>query len=475
MNNLYWIKDKEGKRVKFKLNWAQQELWENLHTCDIVLKARQLGITTFFCLLLLDKVLWENNIQSGVIAHTLDDAQNIFQDKLKFAFDQLHPNIRPLFRVIGDSAKELSFAHGSSIRVGTSLRSSTLQYLHISEFGKVCAKNPEKAREIITGSLNTVQVGQSIFIESTAEGKEGYFFDMCEKSKKKSYKVHSPLDFKFFFFPWWKHPEYTIGVEAEISKDLKDYFSKLSLQGIQLSLPQQWWYAKKYETQREDMCREFPSTSEEAFAASQDGYWYASYLKELYDSGHVTNVSYDRALPVHTAWDLGQADSMAIWFFQINRSDDINVIDFWQKNNTPLNQVSTILKEKGYNYGTHIWPHDARARDRAGITFEQQARPLGLTGLTLEPHGFIDGINLVRSTLSKCWFDRNKCAEGLKFLETYQKRWSNALGGWTSEAVHNHSSHCADSFRYMCAGIKRIGNTGTLEQDYKALRNFFGA
>lgn len=177
-----------------------------------MLKCRQIGITTFFSILLLDKVLWEDNVQCGVIAQTLDDASNIFKDKLKFAFDQLHPAIKPLFKLVGDSAKELAFSHGSVIRVGTSLRSSTLQYLHISEFGKICAKDPEKAREIISGSLNTVHVGQSIAIESTAEGKEGYFYDMCQRAleHKRLEKEYGPLDFKCFFFPWHEHPNYSM-------------------------------------------------------------------------------------------------------------------------------------------------------------------------------------------------------------------------------------------------------------------------
>ena len=71
-------------------------------------------------------------------------------------------------------------SNNSSIRVGTSLRSGTLQYLHISEYGKLCAQFPEKAREVRTGALNTVQAGQVVFIESTAEGQEGHFFDLCE-------------------------------------------------------------------------------------------------------------------------------------------------------------------------------------------------------------------------------------------------------------------------------------------------------
>lgn len=446
---------------------------QDSHPCKIVLKARQLGITTLCALLHLDSILWEDNVHAGVIAHTLDDATNIFEDKIKYPYDHIHPGIIKRFKLTGDSAKELSFSHGSAIRVGTSLRSSTNQYLHISEFGKICAKNPEKAREVVTGALNTIHTGQSCIIESTAEGKEGYFYDMCQRAMSRS--PTSPLDFKFFFFPWWKHYEYSIGIKVDFNQDLKDYFAKLDLDGIRLTDPQKWWYAAKWEVQGEDMLREFPSTPQEAFSASQEGYWYASYIKELYDSGHVTNIAYDRSIPVHTAWDLGQADYMSIWFFQVNRSDDINIIDFWQKTDTRLDQVAILLKSKNYNYGTHIWPHDANARDRSGITFVDQARTLGITGIVLEPHGFIQGISLVKTTLSKCWFDKTKCAEGLKMLENYKKRWSSSFGGWTSEAIHDQASHAADSMRYLAAGVKRlVGNTGTLEQDYGILRKFWG-
>lgn len=186
-----------------------------MHDCNIILKARQLGITTFFCIFLLDKVLWTGNTQCGIIAHTLDDASNLFKDKLKYAFDQLHPGLRKLFRPIGDSAKELSFSHGSTIRVGTSLRSATNQYLHISEFGKICAKYPERANEVMSGALNTVHVGQKIFIESTAEGKEGHFHDLWKRAWEQhlSGKPFGPMDFKPFFFPWFSEPRYTLGVK----------------------------------------------------------------------------------------------------------------------------------------------------------------------------------------------------------------------------------------------------------------------
>jgi len=430
-------------------------------------------MTTFFCLLCLDSILWADNTEAGIVAQTLDDAQNIFQNKVKYPFDNLHPAIRQMFRAVGDSSKALTFAHGSSIRVGTSLRSSTLQYLHISEFGKICAKYPDRAREIVTGSLNTVATGQHIFIESTAEGKQGAFFDMVQQARSRVLGL-SDLDFKFFFFPWWRHPSYTLGTEQPISADLKDYFDKLDLDGIRLSEPQKWWYAAKWQTQKEDTMREFPATPDEAFSSSQEGFWFVREIRELYNAGHITNISYDRALPVHTAWDLGQSDHTAIWFFQVNRQDEINIIDFWQRNNTRLDQIAVVLKEKGYAYGYHIWPTDANARDRGGITFSNQARALNITGMVLQPHQFLQGISLVKTTLSKCWFDQTKCQQGLGYLESYQKKWSSSLGGWTSEPLHNDASHAADAFRYLCCGVKTISGGGSLEKDYRLMRNFWG-
>ena len=264
-------------------------------------------------------------------------------------------------------------------------------------------------------------------------------------------------------------------MDIPLKNDVSDYFAKLELQGIHLTDGQKRWYAKKAEILQEDMLREYPSTPEEAFQASQVGNWYAKQLKELYDSGHVTTISYDRALPVHTAWDLGQADYTAIWFFQINRAGEVMVIDYWQASDTPLNTLVQILRDKNYTYGTYLWPHDAKARDRAGVTFEMQAREYGLSGVILEQHGLIDGINLVRTTLSKCWFDSVKCKDGLKALADYKKKWNATIGGFTSEEVHDEASHGAAAFRYLCAGLRKLDNSGTIEDDAAALRAYWGA
>ena len=148
LNNLYYIRDKQGYMVQFKMNWAQERLYADKWYCNIVLKARQLGMSTFICLLLLDKTLFNSGQSAGIIAHTIDDGQYLFA-KIKFAYDNLPPEIKQERTADNNTAQMLKFSNGSSIRVGTSLRSSTFQYLHISEFGKICAKYPEKAREII--------------------------------------------------------------------------------------------------------------------------------------------------------------------------------------------------------------------------------------------------------------------------------------------------------------------------------------
>ena len=100
--------------------------------------------------------------------------------------------------LISATASELMLANNSSIRVATSMRGGTLQYLHISEYGKLCAKFPEKAREVRTGALNTLQAGNVAFIESTAEGQEGHFFEICQQaqSRQRMGTAHSRLDFR---------------------------------------------------------------------------------------------------------------------------------------------------------------------------------------------------------------------------------------------------------------------------------------
>jgi hypothetical protein len=272
LNNLYWIINEQGQRVKFTMNRVQTVLFWGMWFLNIILKSRQHGITTFICLFFLDTCLFNSNIHAGIIAHNREDAEAFFKDKVQYAFNNLPASLRVATPAETESSRELMFPNNSVIRVGTSLRSSTNQLLHISEFGKLCAKFPEKAREVVTGALNTVHQGQMIIIESTAEGKSGYFYEYCKKAMELAERKAdlSPLDFKFFFFGWQDDPKNAVqqGHEAvAITQDMQVYFSELEKHGVKLTPQQKAWYILKAAQQGDDMKREHPSTPDEAFEA----------------------------------------------------------------------------------------------------------------------------------------------------------------------------------------------------------------
>ncbi len=54
LNNLYTVTDRNGRRVIFTMNAAQEALYHQMHRQNVILKARQRGFTTFIQLLMLD-------------------------------------------------------------------------------------------------------------------------------------------------------------------------------------------------------------------------------------------------------------------------------------------------------------------------------------------------------------------------------------------------------------------------------------
>jgi hypothetical protein len=466
LNNLYWITDKEGRRVRFEMNWAQADLLEHLHFLNLILKARQLGFTTFIQLYMLDISVFHGDTRCGVIAHTKDDAETIFRDKVKFPYDNLPDQIRATVPIVRDNTTTLELANNSLIKVGTSLRSGTLQYLHVSEFGKICAKFPEKAREIVTGALNTIQAGQIAFIESTAEGQEGRFYDLCEEAQTKERlgTKLTELDWKFHFYPWWREPAYSMKPDdIAITPALEKYFRDLVGEGVELSDGQKAWYAKKAETQRDDMRREFPSTPREAFEAAVEGAYYADQFVKAELDGRIGRVPYESDLKVETWWDLGIDDDMAIWFVQRFRRE-IRVIDYYAKSGEGLAHYAKVLSEKPYTYSRHIGPHDIVVRELGtGKTRREVSEGLGIKPWTVAPKLEVaDGIEAVRNLLGRCWFDATKCAEGLKTLRNYRKDWDETRGVWLSRPRHDWASHGADAFRTGATAPEPTPSSGPL-------------
>ncbi|MCW7764302.1 terminase [Photorhabdus luminescens] len=467
LNHLYWITNKEGRSVKFKMTTEQLEYFEGMHTRNIILKARQLGFTTEVCIIQLDAALFEA-AKCALIAHTLNDAKRLFREKIKYAYDKLPDEIKAANPASNDAAGELVFQKGGSLYISTSFRGGTLRYLHVSEFGKICAKYPEKAREIVTGAFEAVSSDCFTTIESTAEGRAGYFYDYCQSAEKAQIqnKHRSQLDWKFFFFSWWKNPLYSIDPVEPLPRRLIDYFAELSgKHGIHLDERQKAWYYAKEKTLGDDMKREYPSIAFEAFQQSIEGAYYAKQFRYLYGNKRIGILPDNSHLPVHTYWDLGVGDSTSIWFVR-EVSNEFHIIDHYSNSGEGLRHYMKILKDKGYKYGTHNAPHDIDNREFAGDG--KSRKQLAYEGYEIDgeiyrisfnvvPKLSVDeGIEAVREILSYCIFDEHKCSEGIAHLEAYRKEWDGKRGCWKDKPLHDYTSHDADAFRYFGVSKRNI-------------------
>jgi len=455
INNLYWIKDKSGTAVPFRTNWAQERFFDELWYLNAVLKARQLGFTTFIQIYMLDSCLFNSNTSAGVIAHNRDDAEAFFQVKIKFAYDHLPEGLKERRAATTDSAKTLAFNNNSKIRVGTSLRSGTFQLLHVSEFGKVCAKYPDKAKEIVTGAFNAVEAGQFIFVESTAEGNSGAFFDMCDKAQKDAKEGRSltKLDFKFHFYAWWQDPNYRLDdadTEATIiTDDDEKYFAKVEAEmGVTLNRNQRAWYVKKRQTQGSDMKREYPSTPKEAFEATIEGAYFVTEMEKVREQGRICKIPILNK-PVDVFWDLGVGDSMALSFRQ-QVGMETRWVDYYENSGEGFEHYARVLNDKGYIYGRHYFPHDGDHRSLGAVakTKREWAIEAGIKPIEIVPRIPTEaaGIEASRSYLAQSYFEETRCQRLIQCLDSYRKDWDDRLGVWKDTARHDEFSHGYKSF-----------------------------
>jgi len=459
LSNLYWITDEDGTVVQFAPREAQLQFLDEMTPRSIVLKARQLGLTTLIDLVLLDACLFNPNTNAGIIAHLRDDAKVIFKNKVKFPYDRLPEALKARITATEDSADTLSFSNGSSIRVSNSMRSGTLQYLHISEFGKICARFPDKAEEIITGSLNTVSPGNHIFIESTAEGQDGPFYQMTQAAiaLKDSGRELSALDYSFHFYPWFLDTKYRINpATIIITEDDEKYFDSIAAEILEkydvvLDDWQKAWYVKTEEVQAGKMKREYPSSPQEAFEQALDGAYFAVEMAAANKHGRIGSFPVDPRYPVNTFWDLGRNDLNTIWLHQFIKGHH-RLVGYYENSGEYISHYITWLNEwkdkHDIQFGEHYLPHDG---DRQSLwlpegTMAVMANLKFRPKIVSRPNNKMDEINKARPYFHKCQFDETACANGLKRLKAYRKEWDDKRGVWKNSPLHDINSHGADGF-----------------------------
>lgn len=459
LNNLYWITDANGQEIRFKLNRSQRKLLAKLWRRNLILKSRQQGFSTLVQLLMLDACLFIPNTQAGIILQTMDDAKALFRNKIKFAYSRLPDSLRASVLPISDSKTSLELSNGSTLRVSTSLRSGTYQFVHVSEMGKIARKFPDRAREIVTGTFPTVHQDGFLFVESTAEGRDGVFYKMCTEAKK----LHdagarlTALDFRFHFFAWWQDARNRLDpADVVITPEREQYFARLEAdRGIKTDAWQRAWYVKTAVGQEVagkegTMQQEHPSYPDEAFEVAVDGAIYGRVMTWLRTEGRIRRVDV-LPQPVNTFWDLGHNDINAIWFHQSAPMGEHRFIDYEEGFGLDLEHYVKEIRKRGYIMGKWFLPHDARNKNVVGKSAEERLIELGVPRADLvvveRTENLNSAIEQTRKMMRSAWIDETRCAKGIEHLDNYAWRWNTSVGAWMREPIHNEASNAADAIR----------------------------
>jgi hypothetical protein len=461
LNNLYTITDKVGDVVPFKMNRAQFYAYSRslIHARNICLKSRQQGISTLWLISFFDDVIFRSTMNCGLQAQDRESAEKLLE-RVKFLWERLDPDIKGFLsrKLVKNNSSEFAFNNTSTLYIRTSFRSTTLQRLHVSELGKIANANPERAKEIKTGSLQAIKPGNTVIIESTAEGANIFkeMWDLAVKLTEAGFDNLAGKDFLPVFLSWLDDPDCREQVEQAISIEHRDYFARLEkLTGRTLTMPQKnFWIVQERELEGL-IHQEYPATPEEAFAAAKDGTYYArKYLELVVRRGRVLPKLYDRNLPVYACMDLGHNDYTVIVFFQVWEGT-IRIIGEYYNSGEGLEHYAAYLKEVEKEREWEIveigLPHDASVVDLSakGKNRQQILADEGIKNtVILDKTAVMDGIESVRQALPNMYIDE-ECVYIDKCMLNYTKEWNDVLEIWRDKPKRDLNAHGADTIRYV--------------------------
>lgn len=200
-----------------------------------------------------------------------------------------------------------------------------------------------------------------------------------------------------------------------------------------------------------------------SFTSPIQGAYYATQIQQAYAEGRVGRVPHDPSYRVDTWWDLGFNDTTAIWFTQ-SIGSELRIVDYHEESGQGLPHYFQVLEDKRksfeYAYGTHTGPHDLEVHELAtGKSRLETARKLGIDFRVCPKLSIRDGIDAGRNVFKKCWFDKDKCQDGLNSLKNYRKVYDESKRAYLDQPYHDWASNGADAFRYLAIGldIKKSG------------------
>lgn len=261
--------------IDFVLNQEQEIIVSEVVKCLregkpirlILLKDRQIGVSTIVEALIYWWTATNKNQQAKIVAHDTVTSQKLYK-----MFIRYYQNSNPLFKpkTKYETRTDLSFDNeegtGLKSQIDTSSaentssgRGDTIHWLHGSEVA--VWRNGE---ELVSGLMQAVPLlpNTAIFLESTANGV-GDFFHRTWQASKRGESAFTPL-----FFPWSMHAEYRMvpSPNFQLTKEEKQLKRDFQLDDEQLM-----WRREKMKEFVGNMAKfyqEYPLTDSEAFLAS---------------------------------------------------------------------------------------------------------------------------------------------------------------------------------------------------------------
>jgi hypothetical protein len=456
--HLYTIIDEKANEIPFWPNLNQQQIIKGVYVEGkkriCILKSRRMGFSTLIAMVIADSVNFTKNINAAIVDQTQADAWKKLS-KIKLAFERMHKDVRPP-SLPQDRISGVALDNGSGVTAGLNARGDTIHILHVSEWGPIAYKSPERSKEIRTGALPAAR-GGLVFVESTFKGnKVGDFYELLQSAMATKNADKTEADYHLYFFGCFDDPSAVLdanpGLIDSYTHSRLDEYEKLL--GRKLTSQQRVWWWKTHQEQRLDMAQEYPATIQEALTAMVEGAIYGAEMSEARKQGRIKQFEWDRSRPVYTSWDLGNSDWTVIWFFQLINGQ-ILYIDYYRSRKSPPNHYAQVLREKNYPYGAHLLPHDA-SHAHAGASWAGQLQKAGIPSTAIKVVECIPdiwlGVGYVQAALPRCVFHAERCDEGIRALETYHTDETSKTV--KPKPVHDEASHPCDALRTGIEGME---------------------
>jgi hypothetical protein len=254
------IRKKGGGVDLIKMNRAQREYSERCGRRNIVLKARQLGVTTYIAARFFIQTITRPGTMTVQVAHTEDSAEAIFTIVRRF-WENLPVRMRRgALRASRANVRQLAFPElDSEYRVETADdnagRGMTIHQLHCSEVSRW----PRGGRDTLASLRAAVVPHGEIVLESTACGAAGVFYEEWQKAEETGYTQH--------FFPWWYDKSYSENYRTDKLHPLA--LEEMALREKHgLTLRQIAWRRKQWKTMRGLAAQEYAEDPVSCFLAS---------------------------------------------------------------------------------------------------------------------------------------------------------------------------------------------------------------